>query len=135
MAEEHVFLQEESVYVSNTKVLLHGTTYATANITSVTKRATPPSTGCAVILLVFGILLLLGGVCAFSKREPGAAVVVLLVAAGMIAAAVMWMRSLKSTYHVVLASSSGERQGLSSQDESLVDRVVNAIAAAITHRG
>ena len=35
MADEHVFLNGDNLCVSNTKVVLHGTTYATANLTSV----------------------------------------------------------------------------------------------------
>jgi hypothetical protein len=42
---------------------------------------------------------------------------------------------LKPVYHVMLASSSGERQGLSSMDEGLVDRTTAAIAEAIIYRG
>jgi hypothetical protein len=43
VAEEKVFLNDGGIYVSNTRVLLQGTTYATANITSVSKRHMPAS--------------------------------------------------------------------------------------------
>ncbi|HEV7921636.1 MAG TPA: DUF6232 family protein [Thermoanaerobaculia bacterium] len=48
---------------------------------------------------------------------------------------ILIFRSQKPTYHVVLASSSGERQGLTSQDEPLVNRVIGAITDAIIYRG
>jgi hypothetical protein len=135
MAEEHVFLQGDGIYVSNTKIILHGTTYSTANITSVQKRFTPASKGCAYLFVAFFALMTLGSLGTFSSRNIGGALVMLLVCAGLLAAGVMWLRSLKPTFHVVLASASGEREGLSSKDHSLVDRVIDAITDAITHRG
>jgi hypothetical protein len=48
---------------------------------------------------------------------------------------ILFIRSQKATYHVMLASASGERQGLTSQDEGLVNRATTAIAEAITYRG
>ena len=48
---------------------------------------------------------------------------------------IVWFRSLRPTYHVMLATAGGERQGLTSQDEGVVDRVTAAIADAIVHRG
>jgi hypothetical protein len=146
MADERIFLNESNIYVSNTKVILHGTTFATANITSVSKRLTPASTGCAVILIVLGMISILGAISifgalifgafgTFKADQVGCSLVALLSAAVILAAGVFWLRSLKPTYHVFLASASAERSGLSSQDEALVDRVTAAISDAITHRG
>jgi hypothetical protein len=45
MAEERSFLNDGGVYVSNTPVVIHGTTYATANITSVRKHIVPARAG------------------------------------------------------------------------------------------
>ena len=67
-------------YVSNTRIILHGTTYATANVTSVRKHVVPPN-------------------------------------------------------HLMLATAGGERSGLWSKDEGLVDRVAAAITDAFVHRG
>ena len=135
MADEHVFLSDNDIYVSNTKVMLHGTTYATANITSVTKRFTPASKGCAVLLIVIGAFMTLGSLGAIGSKEPGMGIVMFLICAGIVIAGIAWFRSLKPTYHVVLASASGEREGMSSKDNDLVDRVIDAITNAITHRG
>jgi hypothetical protein len=60
---------------------------------------------------------------------------VFVICAGVVALGVAWYRSLKPTFHVVLASASGERQGMSSKDDNLVDRVIEAITSAIVHRG
>jgi Family of unknown function (DUF6232) len=135
MAEEHVFLQGEGVYVSNTKVILYGTTYSTANITSVQKRFTPASKGCAYLFVAFFALGTLGSLGGFGSGDAGSAVVAFLICAACVALGVVWLRALKPTYHVVLASSSGERQGLSSKDNNLVDDVIGAISSAITYRG
>lgn len=135
MSEERVFLHAEQLYVSNTKVLLQGTTYATANITSVSKRLTPANSGCAILLAVIGGFWLLITFASFDARDPAGSLAGMFIAACVCAVAVIWYRSLKPTFHVFLASASGERQGLSSQDEGLVNRVIEAITAAITYRG
>jgi hypothetical protein len=135
VADEHMFLKESNIYVSNTKIVLSGTTYATANITSVAKRFTPPSRGCAITLIIFGVLAFLAALVAFKAAQAGQSVGGVFLAALILAAGILWFRALKTTYHVVLASASGEQQGLSSKDNSLVDRVVAAITDAITHRG
>ncbi|MEO8381415.1 MAG: DUF6232 family protein [Acidobacteriota bacterium] len=134
MAEERVFLSDSGIYISNTKVNINGTTYATANITSVAKRFTPASKGCAILLVVAGAFALLGSFGAFNSSASSGAVA-LLFALAILAAGIAWLRALKPTYHVVLASAAAERQGLSSKDEALVDRVTMAINDAITHRG
>jgi hypothetical protein len=54
VAEERSFLNDGGVYVSNTRVVIHGTTYATANITSVRKHVTPANNGCAIVLVILG---------------------------------------------------------------------------------
>ena len=135
MANEHVFLDEGNIYVSNTKVILAGTTYSTANITSVSKRFTPANKGCAVLLTVLGALLTLGSLGPLFSKDFGAGLVMLLVCGGITAIGYFWLQSLKPTYHVVLASASGEREGMTSKDHDLVNRVISAITDAITHRG
>lgn len=135
MADEHVFLSEDNLYISNTKVVLHGTTYATANLTSVQKRFTPASKGCAILLVVLGAFMTLGSLGVVFSKEAGTGIVMLLICGGVLAAGLAWLRSLKPTYHVILASAGGEREGMSSKDYALVDRVIQAITDAITHRG
>jgi hypothetical protein len=132
---EHVFLNEDNIYVSNTRVILSGTTYATANLTSVAKRFTPASKGCAMLLTVLAVFMVLGSLGPMFSKDFGTGFVMFLVSAGLVAAGVAWLRSLKPTYHIILASASGEQQGLSSKDHDLVDRVISAISAAITQRG
>lgn len=135
MATEHVFFDGGDIYVSNTKVILGGTTYATANLTSVSKRLTPASKGCAVALTIIGILMSLGSLGAVFSEDVGSGLVMLVIFAGITAAGIAWFRSLKPTYHVFLSTASGEQRGMSSKDQDLVDRVISAVMNAITARG
>ncbi|MEW5878426.1 MAG: DUF6232 family protein [Acidobacteriota bacterium] len=135
MSEERIFLNEGNLYVSNTKVVLHGTTYATAHITSVSKRITPAKRGCSVLLIVLGVSSLFAAlVTGMATKMDSEVTMDVLIGASMFAIGVLWFRSAKATYHLVLSLASGEREALSSPDEALVDRVAAAIADAITHR-
>lgn len=136
MREEAVFLSDGNVYVSNARVILNGTTYATANLTSVAKRMTPANTGCATLLIVFGGLTLLIALASFAARDDASAGIgTLFLALILIGAGILWARSLKPTFHVYLATAAAERPGLSSTDEALIDRVVGAISNALIQRG
>ena len=134
MTDEHIFFNEGGVFVSNSRAVIGGTTYSMSNITSVRKGSTPPKQGCAILLLLAGLLVTIGSLLTFAE-DVGAGVIMLLFGIGVAAAAAYWLRSLRPTFHVVTASASGETQALSSQDEGLVDRVVSAVSEAIVHRG
>lgn len=134
MGDEHVFLNDQGVFVSNSRLVISGTTYSLANITSVRKGRTPPSQGCALLLIGLAAVIVVGSLLLFGE-DLGSGLVLLLVGCGLGALGVFWYRSLKPTFHVVTASSSGESQALSSQDEELVDKVVHALSEAIVYRG
>jgi hypothetical protein len=134
MSDEKIFLNEGATYVSNTKIVLGATTYATANITSVSKSFTTPSTGCAIILMILGGLGVLISV-SILLGKPSDGIVPFLGGAAILAIGILWFRSLKPDFHVVLSSASGEKRGLTSKDQAWIDRVVVAITDAITHRG
>jgi hypothetical protein len=133
---EQTFLNEPNVYVSNTRVVIYGTTYSTANITSVRKHYTPARNGCAIVLIVLGAFWLLGALAmAFGSNSGDNEAAGLVVALMVVVVGIVWFRLAKATYHVMLATAAGERQGLSSQDGAQVDRVTAAIAEAIIFRG
>jgi Family of unknown function (DUF6232) len=134
MDEERVFLEEASALVSISRVIISGTTYSTANITSVSKRIRQPKSGCAVALVVLGALFMLGGLAGFSEDfATGMAGVVF--ASLILGPGILWLRSLRPTYLVIFASASGEHEALGSPDEALIDRVVAAVNQAIIARG
>lgn len=135
MVDEQEFLNEGGTYVSSTTINIGGTTYATANITSVSKQHTHPSTGCAIaIIIVGGLIGLISLLIAIGGPSAGGFISFILFG-GLAGLGVLWLRSLTSDYHVVLRSSSGESRGLTSKNEAEVDRVTAAITEAITHRG
>jgi hypothetical protein len=135
VTEERSFLNDGGVYVSNTRVVIHGTTYATANITSVRKHITPANTGCAVVLVIFGALGAVSGLAIGFGGNSDERWSTFFIGAVMLFIGIVWLRSLHPTYNVMLATAAGERQGLTSKDEGIVDRVTAAIADAIVHRG
>lgn len=136
MAEERSFLNDGGVYVSNTRIIIHGTTYATANVTSVRKQIVPANRGCALILAIFsalGVVSILP--VALARNDVGEAWMSFFFCAILLIVGIAWFRSQKPSYHLMLATAGGERQGLTSKDEAVVDRVTAAIADAIIHRG
>jgi len=135
MTEEKAFLTESNVYVSNARIVIAGTTYALSNITSVSKRMTPASTGCSTVIILFGVIILLIGLVHFGVRHVITGLVLIIIAVLAAGGGVYSFKSQKPTYHILLASSSGETEALSSQDEAVVDRIVNAINQAIVSRG
>lgn len=128
-----MFLSEGDLYVSNTRVILRNTTYATANITSVRGHMTPANLGGAIALFGFGALTAFVGLIAlFNSALAG--IITLFFAAVFVYIGILAYRSAKPMYHVYLASASGERQSYSSQDVALVNRITHAITNAIVSR-
>lgn len=135
MTEERSFLNDGGVYVSNTRVVIQGTTYATANITSVRKHIVPAKNGCAVVFVIFGALGALGGLVSVLGGSGDERWATLVLFAILLIIGVFWLRSLHPTYHLMLATAAVERQGMTSNDEGVVDRVTAAVTDAIVHRG
>jgi len=71
MSEERTFLNESNVYVSNTRVVINGATYATANVTSVRTTTTPAKTGCAGFLAILGAVVTIGGITTIANDSDG----------------------------------------------------------------
>jgi len=132
--EEQALFDEAGLFVSQSRILTNGTTYSTANVTSVSMSFTPPDKGCPLTLIGIGTVGLFLGL-ALLTDSPAPGMGSLVIAGVMLAAGIWWFRSLKPTYHVVFRSVSGEVEALSSQNRSLVERFVEAVNAAIVARG
>lgn len=128
--QEETLHADDNVCVTTTRVIIHGTTYALRNITSVRMTFTPPKTGCAIALLILGILFVPGALANIS-RDAAAGIPSLIIAGAIISGAILWKRSLKADYHVAIASSSGETNILTSTDSAYIEYIVNSINDAI----
>ena len=129
MAEE-IISQDHRATVTTARVIMHGTTYPLRNISSVRMATVSPNIAAPVLLIVFGALAVVG--CAADYLDTHKlAWVVLLVGAWMTLLGILWVRSLRPWFHVVIASTGGEVNALSSQDRQYIARIVEAINVAI----
>lgn len=124
--DEKTFFEYEDVKVTNTRFITGSQTYAMSNVTSVKNRADKPSRVLPIVLLVFGIFAVLPNIPHLDQMVPG---LVISVIAGL------WLKSQKTTYHVVLATSGGETSALKTHQLQYVTKVVNALNDAIVYRG
>jgi hypothetical protein len=129
MTEETIY-SDNSVNITTTRVIISGTTYALRNITSVKMGMTSANPGCAIILLVLGVLVLLGALSSLASNF-NSGMMMLFWAAGIIAGGVLWLRSCKPSYHVAIASASGEARALISKDKHYIEKIVASVNDAI----
>lgn len=135
MAAEQVILREGQVVVSNTRVVVGGTTYALANLTSVSKHVVSPKTSGQLALAATGAMIALCGFFYWLIEKVRGCLFLVLLGAGVTIWAVLASKRVKPTFAVQIQISSGQAQALESPNESLIDRVVEAISQAITLRG
>jgi Family of unknown function (DUF6232) len=128
MAEETTFYADQkNVRVTDKRVILGTTTYALANITSVSTSVESPSYVGPILIFLVAAASLFGGL----TTQSGA---MWFIAALLVAVGALWFRSLKPTWHLRIASASGETSPLESQDQKHIDDVARAINEAIIHR-
>jgi hypothetical protein len=129
VAEENIY-SDSDVSVTTTRIIVSGTTYALSNITSVKMTKTAGNSGCAVALIIVGLISFSFAFLS-SAHGTGPVVLPLLFAGGLLAGGMAWLRSVKPTFHVTIASSSGEIRALSSLNRSYIETIVGAINEAI----
>ena len=130
MADEWPIYHDEDIQITNLRAMLHGKTYAVANVTSVsmfTQFANKaPGVLVAILGVFFGLVGLAGG------ELQGCFV---FFAAVLVVVGVLNVRASKNVYWVRIGSSSGETNALSSNDPDYILRVVGAMNEAIVRRG
>lgn len=119
--EEKTFFEHEDVKVTNTRFVSGGQTYAMSNVTSVKSREDEPSRVGPGLILLFCIALFM------SENYVGG---VIFGAIGL-----FWLLKQKTTYHVMLSTSSGETSALKTHQIEYVRKVVQALNDAIIYRG
>jgi ABC-type uncharacterized transport system permease subunit len=120
VTQEAIF-SDASVFVSSTRVIISGTTYPTANITSVRSFSREPSRTGPGVLILIGLISLI-------TRAWGVAFI-------FCAAGVTWWVLQKTAFTVLIGTAGGEHQALNSNDGKYVDGIVSAINEAIVARG
>jgi hypothetical protein len=120
-----VFLERNGVTVTSSRFVTPGKMYTMGGITSVQMLEDAPRRGSMVVLGSFAALV------GFALLPRAGSVLAWLAAFVFF----LMAAALKATYHIVLRSSSGETQALSSQDRAWIAEVVEALTAAVVHRG
>lgn len=148
--EEVIFEDRRGAKVTNTRVMLHGTTYPVNGITSVRAVTIPPANGCAAMLVLVGIGVVLCGalftvaggmVLSNAEAREGGFVVlivgisVLVIGVIVAVAAFYSFNATKATYAVVIGTAGGDRRGLITSDRAFASAVREAIDTAVTRRG
>lgn len=117
---EHVIFQDQHVFISTTRLIVHGATYPLANVSSVRLSKRSPNPLPAILVLLLGLALL-----------PGVPIIAILV---LVVAGILCF-TLKSSYVMLVGSAGGEKSALVSKDHGYMVGLVEHINAAIVARG
>ena len=129
MATEPTFYSDEhGVRITPTRAIFGSTTYAMANITSVTRGEDPPRRKPGIIIAILGLIILLA--CVSFESTFGVIVGVVVLGLGILIAA-----KAKATYHVKITTASGEAKPISSKDKAHIDSIVTALNESIISHG
>ena len=111
---------DRGVRVTSTRLTVGNTTYAMANITSVSTKKVDPSYSGAGWTVIAGVVLFLLG---FGEKA------VVLCVLGLIVAGVgiYWATRLEPEHHLRIVSAAGESSPLSSKEKGYIEGVVRAI--------
>lgn len=119
------FYKNGNVSITNARFMVNTTTYAMNGVTSVKRKQIEPSQQGPIIVGIVGLIMIF----------TSSIMATQLFGIFLIIIAVIWFRSKKTTYIVLLNSSSGETQALSSTNKNYIDEVINALNQAIIYRG
>lgn len=121
---EHTLFEHQNVRITNQRALFEGKSIPLDSITSVTLARTPARRSVGYALLAAGCLILLGG--AWQVREPLMMGGAILTGAGLLLALLP-----RDRFHLLLGSSSGEGEALTSTQRTLMEGVTRALHNAI----
>lgn len=122
------YMDDRGVRVTNSRLMLPNTTYAMANITSVSTETIRPDYSWAILLMVVGVIFAAVG---FTPPVTPSAMLGLV----MLAAGILWIKLLKPHYWLKISSASGDSTPLEDKAKPYVDKLVQAINEAFIHRG
>jgi hypothetical protein len=130
MAEEISMYNDANITITNLRAMLHGKTYAMANITSVSVYTHLVSKVPGIVVAVIGGLMILASLQAGELKGCIAFLGFLFLLIGAVHA-----YRARNKYWVRIGSASGETNALSSTDQTYIARVVHAMNEAIVKRG
>jgi hypothetical protein len=130
VAEELPIYRDTNIEITNLRAMLHGKTYAMANVTSVSMFTQEGNPLPGIVVAVLAAFVILAGVASSDLRGCFLIFGVILLAAG-----IAYIRSAKDRFWVRIGSASGETNALSSFDRAYILHVVNAMNEAIVRRG
>lgn len=120
--EEKMFFESGNISVSNSRFIVDGQTYAMGNVTSVKTGIEEAKKGAGILIGLVGLIVLFGG-----KSIIWGGIILIV---GILA-----FLGTKHKYSVVLSTSSGENQALTSEDKAHIEKVVSALNDAIVSGG
>jgi len=120
--EEKVFFDTGTISVSNSRFIVDGQTYAMGNVTSVKTGVEEAKKSTGILIGLFGLFVL------FGAKSIIWGIIIMIVG-------ILLFIGAKNKYSVVLSTSSGENQALSSEDKTHIEKVVSALNEAIVSRG
>jgi hypothetical protein len=124
--QEKVYFSDDAVTVTSSRALFLGTTYAMANITSVSLAYKEQSAGCAISLIVVGSLLAINLLLLEHETIPVGVFGLFLLAVGVL------LYTKRSKWYIVrISSASGEANALRHHDRVYIQRIVDAVNRAI----
>jgi hypothetical protein len=118
---EEGFLNQGGITVTKTRFMVHGQTYALANITSVSAATIPASRGSAIVIILFGVLLILIGISIFiwgTPDGPAPGVFSLILGLIVMGLGVFDFKRMKDSYAVILNTAGSEMRTCISKDAS-----------------
>jgi hypothetical protein len=124
--EEREFFSGEEIYVSLTRFVAFGKTYAMSGVTSVGAVEAKPDHSGSTLTIALGALCILIGL-AFTT---------FLIIGVVLIAAACYLRSTKTPDHyVMLTTSAGQVQAVRSKDKEYIGSIVKALNDCIVARG
>jgi len=131
MAEEKevtYYSDDKGVRITNTRVIVSSTTYAMANISSVSTVKKPARRVLGILIAILGLIVLV--VTAVTGSTVGIAFGAVFLCFGVLVAVL-----LKPIYIARIASASGEVDAISAKEEKYIQTIVMAMNEAIIKRG
>lgn len=128
---ERVIFNQNGVFVSNSRYIVGGQTYAMAGVTSVKMFVEQPSRTGPVIAMAIGCIFALGGLNGVFRGNP----LPFLFGAGLFLLGLWIFRKRVPIYSVVLHSASGEQRVNQSAAREFVEEILGALNQAIVARG